>query len=221
MNCKVCMMEKLETEFYKGMKTVCKKCHYARCKIRYDNNKDSILEYHKKFYKRTKAEDPERYVKYRQNKKPIIKEKRIAKTQKERYYENPQKYIDFSKSYRDKRLKNDLEFRNKHNIRTSITNAIRKRTKKSKTLMNYGIDILEIYKHVGYKPEGNYHLDHIIPLKLFDFENLDHIKLANSPINLRWITEEQNLKKSDSVEEYVFCNLALLNILNSIQYWRK
>ena len=83
----------------------------------------------------------------------------------------------------------------KHRIRHQIYKAVTRRLKGSKGKKNhkYNIDYDAISKHLGKKPEGNYHIDHIIPLNLYSLATLEE---AFSPKNLRWLSAEENLKRS-------------------------
>jgi hypothetical protein len=44
------------------------------------------------------------------------------------------------------------------------------------------------------------HIDHIIPVKLYDFENIEEIKKCWNPKNLRLIPGIENIKKSDNLD---------------------
>lgn len=70
----------------------------------------------------------------------------------------------------------------------------------------YGIDYESILAHLGQCP-GNlsdYHIDHIVPLCLFDFDNLVHIKAAFAPENHQWLRKSDNLSKGDLCDEKQF-----------------
>ena len=58
------------------------------------------------------------------------------------------------------------------------------------------------------KPEGDHHIDHILPVSAFDFTNEEHVKLCWLPENLQWLEKSENLSKGDKhnkkeFEEYV------------------
>jgi hypothetical protein len=77
-----------------------------------------------------------------------------------------------------------------------IVNSKTGKIKKSK---EYGIDYGAIIEHLGPCPgkREDYHIDHIFPLSAFDFNNLEHIKLACAPENHQWLLAINNLRKSD------------------------
>jgi hypothetical protein len=62
-----------------------------------------------------------------------------------------------------------------------------------------------------------YHIDHIIPISVFDCDNVEHIKLAHSPENLRWLIGKENLEKSDKIIwELIEASPKLLEIASKI-----
>ena len=64
---------------------------------------------------------------------------------------------------------------------------------------DYGINYKKIIEHLGKEPNDgrNYEADHIIPLSMFDHNNLEQIKKAWAPTNFQWLTREINGWKSD------------------------
>lgn len=71
------------------------------------------------------------------------------------------------------------------------------KTGKTKTSNEYGINYQAIFEHIGPCPgdKKKYHIDHIKPLCLFDFNDPEQIKEAFAPENHQWLTAEENLKK--------------------------
>jgi len=59
---------------------------------------------------------------------------------------------------------------------------------------NYPVEFAEITE------KGKYHIDHIIPCAVYDFNNPDHIKLCWQPENLRIISASENLSKSSKID---------------------
>jgi hypothetical protein len=93
-------------------------------------------------------------------------------------------------------LKVDKKFRLIANIRTHLHKQLHKKgMKKSKRLMEYGIDVNAIFIKLGGRPEGGYDLDHIIPCAAFDFSNLEEIKKCYAPENLQWLPSSENRRK--------------------------
>lgn len=97
------------------------------------------------------------------------------------------------------RRKHDEEYNVLCRLRWRVRSAFNaySKTGKIRPTDEYGIDYAAIIKHLGKCP-GNlkdYHIDHVIPLKLFDFSNLEQIKLAFAPENHQWLLGEENLRK--------------------------
>ncbi len=99
------------------------------------------------------------------------------------------------------RRKNDESYNLKINLRRNVLKAFThySKTGKIKSSKKYGINYEAIIKHLGPKPNDGrtYEVDHIIPLSLFDFNNLEHIKKAFAPKNHQWLTKEINRWKSN------------------------
>ncbi len=99
------------------------------------------------------------------------------------------------------RLKLDSNFHLMCNLRVHLYITLKRylKTGKIKSACGYEIDHKAIIEHLKPFPKNieNYHVDHIIPLNLFDFDNPVHIKKAFAPTNHQWLTIEQNLKKNN------------------------
>ena len=95
----------------------------------------------------------------------------------------------------------DFPFRLAKNLRTLFINTLRTYlvTGKIKPSCEYGIDYKAIIEHLKPFPKDieNYHIDHIIPLSLFDFNNPQQIKIAFAPTNHQWLTIKENLEKGN------------------------
>jgi len=114
----------------------------------------------------------------------------------------PKKKRDRTKEHKadSERMKTDSEYRIKKLVRLAIKHSFQKIDKKKELpTAKYGIDFTEIYKKIGNRPDSSFHLDHIIPLAAFDFNNLDHVRLSHLPENLRWLEKKENLKKQDKI----------------------
>lgn len=103
------------------------------------------------------------------------------------------------------RRKTDEKFYVSSNLRTRLSEAFRTYSSggKVKTSKEYGIDYNAIFLHLGACPgnRSDYHIDHIKPLCMFDFDNLDEIKLAFAPENHQWLLKTENLKKGKKYKE--------------------
>lgn len=151
--------------------------------------------------------------KYQQNNKETIKE------YKKEYRKNNKESAKKSRNKYKTKFSTDPYFKFTRNLRRRISCAFKLQSKNGKTqsCSEYGIDFAAIYAHIGQKPKGNYHLDHIIPLSVFNLDNPEHVRLSHLPENLRWLPGLENLSKSDSIDmEIIGCSLKLLAIAKHI-----
>ncbi len=121
------------------------------------------------------------HIGYYQLNKKIIKEKNIA--------------------YQKQRKKTDPNFALICKLRNPLARAFKyfSKTGKIKSACEYGINHKAIIEHLKPFPKDieNYHIDHIIPLSFFDFNNPQEIKWAFEPENHQWLTIKQNLEKGN------------------------
>lgn len=141
-------------------------------KIYYKKNRDKILK--------------KRRQKYNKDKKPI--------TEKRRRY---------NKKYFRNKYKNDPQFNIKirlyNNFRNMVGSYIIGYIRTSK---NKNIDYKAIIEHLKPFPNDieNWHIDHIIPLNIFDLTDEEQLKKAWSPINFQWLGKGDNSSKRDIVD---------------------
>lgn len=161
-----------------------------------ENNKEKSQIYSIQYRELNREKVKQTKKKWKDNNKEYIKEK------SKEYYENnkvsiKEKTTQYKKGY----LKNNPKAKFKERLRTRILTGFANYSKngKTKSCAEYGIDFEAIYNKIGPKPEGNYHLDHIIPVSVFDFDIHEHVKLCNSPENLRWVPGEENLEKWNKI----------------------
>lgn len=101
-------------------------------------------------------------------------------------------------SYKRKRMKCDSIYKIRQNISIIINHVLKNRgyTKTSKTFDILGCTYEELLIHLGPKPDGEIHLDHICPCSQAQNEE-ELIKLQHYS-NLRWLPASTNLTKSDN-----------------------
>ena len=168
--------------------------------------------------------NPNYHKEYRENNKEKIKEKQkeycsrheVKKHKKEYYQENKEHLRLKQKEYnrtpeqrikrelrRKRRFKVDKHFHIRHKLGVSLRDAFNhySTTGKIKSSCSYGINYKAIIKHLKPFPVDieNYHIDHIIPLSRFDFNNPEHIKIAFAPENHQWLIIKENLEKGDKL----------------------
>lgn len=119
--------------------------------------------------------------------------------------DNKQKRDNKERLYfcRKKRYHNDENFRLTCILRERVRFAIQtySTTGKIQSTSKYGINYQEIIKHLGSCPgkRENYHVDHIIPLVKFNFNDPKQIKIAFSPENHQWLLENENREKHSRI----------------------
>ena len=103
-------------------------------------------------------------------------------------------------------MSSDLEYRFKKTVRNRFKNDFKKQSlKKSNSIFKYtGISYNEYIKHFKndtlweyYCNGENIHIDHIIPVSAYDFNNPEEIKKCWNPKNLRLLSAYENVKKSN------------------------
>jgi hypothetical protein len=229
--CSKCGIEKELSEFHKdkrlqcGVGSICKKCKVIYQKSYNSNNKHKKIKYDKIYRDNNKEKislcqkeyQKEYYIKNKEHKKEYIgqNKERIAAHNKEYYIKNKDKINIQKRKCENDRLISDSYFKLSHNLRIRIRQAFKLYSKngKTKSCKEYGIDFKAIYEHVGPKPDGDYHLDHIIPISVFDLDNPEHVRLAHLPRNLRWLDAKENLSKNDKLDWFLINNCVVLQMI--------
>lgn len=204
--CSKCGEEKPIIEFHKskrgkyGVHSLCKIC-------------DSIKR--KKYSESRPGYDKNRKKEYYYSNKEIEHQRHKTWVEKNREH-----IRNWAKEYDKSRCKNDEKYKLKKIIRGRIHRGFDTYSKsgKTKSCKEYGIDFDAIFNHIGPRPDKSYHLDHIIPLSLFDLDNPEHVRLAHLPENLRWLPGKENLEKHDKIIlSLIEENPILLNIFEIIK----
>jgi len=117
-----------------------------------------------------------------------------------------------SACYQSYRYKNDEQYATIKRLRSRLQCAFVQFSSKGKTKKadEYGIDYQAICEYLGPCPgdRKDWHIDHIIPLHLFDFDDTKDIKKAFAPENHQWLPAKENMKKGGSI------NKELINGIN-------
>jgi len=231
--CKKCGEVKPITEFRKRGNyyiNECKICEKEYNKEYYNNNKESKKEYQKEYNQNNKESKKEYNKEYYNNNKESKKEyynnnKESKKEYQKEYNQNNKETIkEYNKEYQKNRLASDPYYKFTRNLRARISKAFKAQSKngKTKACAEYGIDFAAIFAHVGARPANNFHLDHIIPLSVFNLDDAEHVRLAHLPENLRWLPGKENLEKHDFVDwsliksDHTLLTIALLINLKKV-----
>ena len=179
----------------------------------FKKNRERLTPKRREYYKNNSEMIRKKFKEYRMNNIDKIKEHQKEYEQKleiiqmrKEYEQNPmrkEKHLKSSKKWFEKKRKEDPIFKLRQNLRSRLGRAFKQYSKTGKQYSSkkYGIDFTAIIKHLQPFPKDieNHHVDHIIPLSRFDFNNAEHIKIAFRPENHQWLTKEENLCKNNKL----------------------
>lgn len=126
-------------------------------------------------------------------------QKIIRKKYYEDHKEKAKKYIRHHK-----KMRTDVQYALKHRLRTRFSLAVRKDTKVGSAVRDLGCSILELKLyleqkfHIGMTWENYgsvWHIDHIIPLAVFDLTDRRQVKKVCHWSNLQPLFAKDNLSK--------------------------
>lgn len=183
----------------------------------YNDNKENVKIRQKEWYKNN-----EQHVKqYRENNKErrrennkewCLKNKKQLQASRKEYNEKNKEYIKKrTNKYIKKILETNGDIKLKKNIRNLFSISLKNNLiKKTKSTFKYTEKPYADYaKHFGtnYPAEfaeitekNKYHIDHIIPCAIYDFNNPEEIKKCWQPENLRLILAKENILKKDKID---------------------
>lgn len=232
-SCKECINEKNKLHRNKDIENTRERAR-NRANAKYHENKDVAVNKQKEYRQKKKGVRNEKTLetrrKYYQNNKEQVKKssrkdyqknKDARRTKQKEYAKRtkPQrnKYV---KTWNKEKYKNDDRYRLISLVRSRLQSAFKEYSKNGKvnTCNEYGIDFEAIYKYVGVRPGSgkDWHLDHIIPICKFDFDNPEHVKLSHVPENMRWFPGRLNESKGSDYVKEIFDSEILVNILKII-----
>jgi hypothetical protein len=169
--CSKCKNKKELDKFYKrilskdGYENRCIQCKKIYCKIRHNNNKNDINEYHKIHYINNKEQHLERTNKWKAN--------------------NRQKYQKYLNNYLTKYYNTNTQYKLRRLLRDRIYKTIYNKNVTSKTKELLGCSFNDFKQHLKsqFKPEMNWgnhgeiwEVDHIIPCASFDLTDIEQQK---------------------------------------------
>ena len=180
----------------------CKKCQWRPSK-EYRN------EYNKIFRRKNKKQ----YNNYQKTWRNRNKEK--LKEIQQKYRSKPE-YKQANKRYRNRRYKNNTEYKITVCIRSRLLSAIKQNTKAGSAIKELGCSIKELKLYLESKfydnPETGesmswknhtqegWHIDHIKPLASFDLTNYEELKKACHYTNLQPLWAKENRSKGDKID---------------------
>ena len=159
---------------------------------------------HKEYYQVPENKERQKINQKKYCSKPevILKQKKYSKEHQREYNSRPEVKIRINSNER-RRLKEDYNWNILKRLRRNLRHALKRYSKTGKliTSRKYKIDYKAIIEHLKPFPKDikNYQIDHIIPLSLFNFDNLKHIEKAFLPSNHQWLTAKQNMEKGNKL----------------------
>lgn len=199
--CTKCNLYMEINQFEKG-RAQCKTCRKLINQKWRRNNKNHINKYNQNKWKKLKNDI--NYLKKRKEWYALNKEK-ILQYKKQYYLNNKEFILKKHSQYENFKYKTDPLFRLRKNIRRRILAAF-KGFYKNKTTQNLiGCSWLELKLHIEkqfkknmcWENYGEWHIDHIKPLSLFNILNEDELKKANHYTNLQPLWAFENLSKGN------------------------
>jgi len=176
-------------------------------KQRYEFKKDEILKKEKERRDNNKEIFSERKKEWRLNNIEKVKEMNKNTYEKCDKQKRRIKQREWTKNKRENIPEFDVKLKIAHRFREGLKRQL---LKKSDSFYNMtGIAYAEYitYFENNFPAEfseitekGKYHIDHIIPCAVYDFNNPEHIKLCWQPENLRIIPAKENLEKNDKLD---------------------
>ncbi len=162
-------------------------------KIEYQGKKEQKREYNRLYYIKNKTE---------LNKKNKIR----AEENKEKYKKAREKYKPIRNRLLNERRERDLDFKIKQDVKSSFLRNLKQKGKDSFYVYS-GIERKEYINHLKkdplwsrYEKKEKINIDHIVPISIYDFLNKNDIKKCWNPLNLRLLSANDNLKKSNKVD---------------------
>ena len=135
-----------------------------------------------------------------------------------RKHESTEKRKENRRMYEQRtRLKNASR-RITSNIRRALRKAYAKYSIKGKSYQTSSVFSQDSLEHLlkTAPSETGYHIDHIIPISVFNVDDIEHLKLAHLPENLRWLSAFDNLSKHNSIDWPLITNCPKLSEIATI-----
>ncbi len=162
----------------------------------YQKNKLKLAKYKKEYCKKNSVKIKEYHQKYYQLNKERKKKYRREYTQRDE--------IKLYINQRDRiRKREDFNYNIKIRLRHLLQKAMKNYSKTGKVMSSkkYEIDYNAIIEYLKPFPKdiSQYHIDHIIPLSMWDFNNPEYIRKAFLAENHQWLTVNQNRWKGNKL----------------------
>lgn len=206
--CSKCHIEKDLCEFNKsklysdGRRCECRECQKLISKLYREKNRNVINEKSRIQYSSTPEIQKERTKKWVLNNESDFRNS-YRKSNKKWVEKNKEKRKEYMNLYTTQRLKTDVLFKLKTNVRIRINKFLKNKKDNSSDII--GCSYLFLKEHLekqfndgmSWDNYGKWHIDHIIPLS--SANNEDEVYKLCHHTNLQPLWAEDNLKKSSKI----------------------
>lgn len=121
-------------------------------------------------------------------------------------------YIEKYASVMNDRIKNDIIYKLKQNVKSYIHIQMKNQNKQKQEMscvyLGCSIEFFKdwlFHNNLNYNTE-EYHMDHVIPLSLFDLNKQEEIDIAFHWTNIQVLPKKENLKKSNNFNMIEYFN---------------
>jgi hypothetical protein len=211
-------MNKVETkeynrEYYSKNKNLLSE----KKKIYYLKKRDHVSSYGKKYYSEHIKEKSNLNKKWREANPEKAKitsgnwykenTEKARASGMERYRTNPEKWREYSKNRYRMNYRSNPQYRISRLLRTRLYHVIKGKSKSGSAIRDLGCSVEELTKHLEkqfqsgmtWGNQGEWHIDHIIPLASFDMENREQFLKACHYTNLQPLWAFDNISKGDKI----------------------
>ena len=224
--CSKCGIKKKLSEFGKQndhKKGLCSQCKYCRSlagKIYHQFHKELINKRNKKYadaHREEKAKTSKTY--YESHKEELLKQCKLYRDfhKKERKEANKKYQRTYRKERRKRqkeRMKTDINFKIRRNLRSRVFQALKKNAKSLPTMFLIGCEIEYLVHHLqcqftkgmnwdnhgnGWNGKKQWHIDHIKPCASFDLTKTREQKKCFNYTNLQPLWAVDNRKKGNKI----------------------
>lgn len=186
-----------------GFSSYCRICARIRYKIWYDRNEGKTCA---RYFQKNKTKLKEKEIIYR-----LKNQERIARVGKEYNLRNSEKIREY-----EKRLyATNFNYRFGQQLSNRIRGILGSKKKKQKTKYLLGCSPVELKKYLESKfkdgmtwenygkPSYGWHIDHILPCRIFNFNKKSHQRICFHYTNLQPLWGCENVRKSGKILPYL------------------
>jgi hypothetical protein len=206
--CTKCNIEKELSEYNKnklysdGHKTRCRECQKIESSIYREKNKEKINEKSRIQYLLNPQIQKDRDLKWKTNNLESYQKSNYERGKKWEE-KNKDKRREYKNNYSTQKLKTDILFKLKRNVRIRINKFLKNKKDNSSDIVGCSYLYLKEHLEQNFKDNmswdnyGEWHIDHIKPLSKFDLTKPEEFKQACHYTNLQPLWAVDNLRKGN------------------------